>query len=41
MIKNETEVVNPKETIVFHTKITMTAMIGEIYNVMEEDKQSR
>ena len=41
MIKNETEFVNPKETVIFHTKINMTTMMGEKYNVMQEDKQSK
>ena len=41
VIKNETEVVNPQETVIFHIKINMIAMIGERYNVMEEDKQSK
>ena len=29
VIKDETKVVNPKETAIFHTKINMTAMIKE------------
>lgn len=41
VITDETEVVNPKESVIFRIKITMTAMIGETYNIMEEDKHSK
>ena len=41
VIKDDTEVVNPKETVIIHTMINMNVMIGERYNVMEEDKQSK
>ena len=41
VITDETEVVNPKESVIFHIKITMTAMIGETNNVMEKDKHSK
>ena len=33
VVKDETQVVNPKETVIFHTKINMTAMIKERSNV--------
>ena len=41
VITDETEVINPKESVIFHIKITMTAMIGETDNVMEEDKHTK
>ena len=41
VITDETEVINPKESVIFHIKITMIAMIGETDNFMEEDKHSK
>lgn len=39
LITDETWITISKEAVIFHTRITMTPMIGKKNNVMEEDNR--